>query len=462
LIGRLLKAFAAAATCSLPLAAAPPDAEISFVGQFGERGNQGPAGAFYYPHDIEVDSSGNLIIVEWGNARIQRCSPQGECEIIVENLTQQPAGLAIDDQDRMLLTSWPDAHNITICQPDGECSVLFGDFGAAPGEFNDPSGIEIDSRGRIVIADRQNDRMQFCDYQGDCIAFGSFNSGPDAVPGEFWEPAGTLADGTGRLFIGETGDEVISVCDEDGKCVARMGVAGTGVGEFKTPSSLALTSRGDLVVVEVSNHRIQLCDLSDYDLAGDCIAFGEQGIGEGQFRAPHGVYVDADDRVLISDQDNHRIQILQISYRNGQSDFRINAGLNDAWFDSATPGQGFFITVFEDIQTMFLTWFTFDAERPPTNVEAIVGEPGHRWLTAQGTYQSNVATLDISLTRGGVFDKAMPQPDSEAQGTIRVEFQNCNAAMLSFDMPSAGLAGEMPLERLALDNVRRCEIMTGQ
>lgn len=43
----------------------------------------------------------------------------------------------------------------------------------------------------------------------------------------------------------------------------------------------------------------------------------------------------------------------------------INAGFNDAWFNPATKGQGFLITVFPEIKQIFLAWFTFDTERPP-------------------------------------------------------------------------------------------------
>ena len=66
--------------------------------------------------------------------------------------------------------------------------------------------------------------------------------------------------------------------------------------------------------------------------------------------------------------------------------FEINAGLNDAWLNSATSGQGFLITVFPERKEMFLAWFTYDTERPPEDVTALLGEPGHRWLTAQGPY----------------------------------------------------------------------------
>ena len=55
--------------------------------------------------------------------------------------------------------------------------------------------------------------------------------------------------------------------------------------------------------------------------------------------------------------------------------FQINAGLNDAWFNPATAGQGLLIAVFPDAASMFIAWFTFDLERPGEGVEAQLGDP---------------------------------------------------------------------------------------
>jgi hypothetical protein len=454
--------FLVAATCPLVLGAAPPNAEITYLSQFGAQSNNGPAGTFSHPIGRALDSKNKLIISEWGNSRVQRCDYTGECEIIISDLDFQPTRLAVDSQDRILMSGWPDHHEITICTPDGECPSAFGTFGGEePGQFIDPSDIAIDHLGRIIIADRQNDRIQICDYEGNCTAFGTFNSGPGALPGEFWEPAGLLLDGTGRLFVGETGDEVVSVCNVSGACVARMGELGIGNGEFKTPSSLGMTSRGDLVVFESSNHRLQLCDISDYDIAGDCIIYGEAGNGDGQFMFPKG-FVDEQDRIVIADEDNHRIQILQITYLDEPTDFRINAGLNDAWFSPSTGGQGFIITVFEDIGMMFLAWFTYDSQRPDESTEAMLGEPGHRWLTAFGPYDGNVANLDLTLTSGGLFDSGIPMPDQVNDGTVSVEFEGCNLGMVTYNIFSAGLSGLVPIERIALDNVPACEARSGE
>ena len=135
----------------------------------------------------------------------------------------------------------------------------------------------------------------------------------------------------------------------------------------------------------------------------------------------------------------------------------INAGLNDAWFDPTTPGQGFFITVFPNSTSIFLAWFTYDTERPAPEVAANLGEPGHRWLTAFGTYSENSAVLEIELTSGGIFNEPQPMPVQAGDGEILLEFHGCNSGTITFNIDSIDQQGVIPIERIALDNVAACE-----
>lgn len=139
--------------------------------------------------------------------------------------------------------------------------------------------------------------------------------------------------------------------------------------------------------------------------------------------------------------------------------FSINPGMSDAWYDPATAGQGFLLTVLEDTGIVFLAWFTFDVERPPPEATAILGEPGHRWVTAQGPYQGDTATLDVFVSSGGVFDSAEPVVGPPVQdGTMTIQWTSCNSATLSYDIPSAG-EGVIPLERIVPDNGALCEAL---
>ena len=162
-------------------------------------------------------------------------------------------------------------------------------------------------------------------------------------------------------------------------------------------------------------------------------------------------------RVTPPHPGTNSVEALVIS--NNEPLFQIVSGLNDAWFNPLTPGQGFFISVFPDSGTIFLAWFTYDTIRPAGNVAALLGEPGHRWLTAFGPYADNEAILDIEVTSGGVFDSASPSPSQELDGTITLEFQDCNSATLIYDIPSLGLKGAIEIQRIALDNVPGCEEM---
>jgi len=139
--------------------------------------------------------------------------------------------------------------------------------------------------------------------------------------------------------------------------------------------------------------------------------------------------------------------------------FGINAGMNDVWYNDATNGQGMLISVFPDRKEMFLAWFTFDVERPPENVTALLGEPGHRWLTAQGPYDGNTANLTIYMTGGGVFDSADPAPatDLAGDGTLTMTFSDCLSGTARYPIAALGLSGVIPIQRVVADNVPLCE-----
>jgi plastocyanin len=159
-------------------------------------------------------------------------------------------------------------------------------------------------------------------------------------------------------------------------------------------------------------------------------------------------------------QDRNQNMNGRIVVQAGSPGININAGLNDSWFNPATGGQGFFITVFPDIEMMFLAWFTYDVERPPGSVTAMLGEPGHRWLTAFGPYVGDTATLDIELTQGGVFDASPPAPTQGPDGTMTVVFSDCNTGQVIYDITSVQLTGNVPIRRIANDNIPVCEALT--
>lgn len=158
----------------------------------------------------------------------------------------------------------------------------------------------------------------------------------------------------------------------------------------------------------------------------------------------------------LSVQDLDDLVAFMMSLGGEESGFFINPGLNDAWVEVGKPGQGFLITVFPEKGAVFLAWFTFDT-RPPESDSASLGEAGHRWLTAQGPFNRNVAKLEINLTRGGAFDSDDPVETSHDYGTALLEFTSCNAGTITYHIPELSIEGVIPIERIVPDNITLCE-----
>ena len=145
--------------------------------------------------------------------------------------------------------------------------------------------------------------------------------------------------------------------------------------------------------------------------------------------------------------------------------FKINAGLNDAWYYKPTDGQGFFITVFPDLGYVSLAWFTYDTELPAEDAVANLGDPGHRWLTAIGPIDGNQITMNITITSGGIFDDPAEIDRTDppgSDGTIMLTFESCSSGTIEYDIPSINRQGVIPIERVADDNIVICEALNSE
>ncbi len=142
--------------------------------------------------------------------------------------------------------------------------------------------------------------------------------------------------------------------------------------------------------------------------------------------------------------------------------FVMNPGLNDAWYNPATTGQGFFITIFPDLGFATLAWFTYDTELPPIDATANLGDPGHRWMTAGGVIENDHATMDIEFTSGGIFDAASDIVRTEppgSDGTLKLKFDNCSSGSIEYDIKTIDAQGTVPIQRVATDNVPLCDAL---
>lgn len=227
-------------------------------------------------------------------------------------------------------------------------------------------------------------------------------------------------------------------------------------------SLTASTANGRIYAIGGADGPVAINDVAEYDPASD--SWREVS----PMLTPRARFASAvvNDRIYAiggttSFGNPHFGMSLVEQYTPAAAGFSINPGLNDAWYDPLTSGQGFLISVLPDSALVFVAWFTYDTQRPPEDVAAVLGEPGHRWLTAQGSYSGHTANLTISNTAGGVFNAAQPAAitDPVAYGVMTIEFADCEAGLVSYEIASLGISGEIPIERIVADNVGLCEAL---
>lgn len=145
--------------------------------------------------------------------------------------------------------------------------------------------------------------------------------------------------------------------------------------------------------------------------------------------------------------------------------FVMNAGLNDAWYNPLTDGQGFFVTVFPDKGVISLAWFTYDTEHPAEDAGANLGNAGHRWITALGTFDGNKSVMQIDIASGGLFDDPAAVQHTDpvgSAGTITLTFEDCAVGLIEYDIASIDQQGSVPIQRIANDNAALCEALSGE
>jgi hypothetical protein len=104
-----------------------------------------------------------------------------------------------------------------------------------------------------------------------------------------------------------------------------------------------------------------------------------------------------------------------------------------AWYNPATPGQGFFIERIGN--TQFLAWFHNDWDLPDAAVTDFLAPARQRWLSMQGEVAPGAtqATLKIYQSSGGSFIHGSAGAPVEI-GSATLRFLSCDSATLSYEL----------------------------
>ncbi|OPH62099.1 hypothetical protein BC351_02345 [Paenibacillus ferrarius] len=275
----------------------------------------------------------------WGKGGVAAGSGLGEFN--------SPSGIAVDSNDNIYVA---DKLNHRIQKRDAITgtwskwgknyngpNVLDYGWGTNPGEFHLPTGVAVDHDGNVYVADTTNQRLQMLDAAtGKWTAWGKSGQSTGNKLGEFKQLTGVAVDSKGIVYVADYENHRIQkatieksvINDENGNAAILYtptwsefkkngGGPGSGLGEFDEPYGVAVDKQGNLYVADSNNHRIQKLLIAtnkwskwskDYD--GPDVPDNGYGSDLGEFDYPTGVAIDHMGNVYVADYNNHRIQKL--------------------------------------------------------------------------------------------------------------------------------------------------------
>jgi DNA-binding beta-propeller fold protein YncE len=227
----------------------------TFLGILGTKGTG--HGQLRNPSGIAVDRMGNIYVADGFNHWVQKLAPDGT--FIADWKGPEPGfygprRVAIGPDDSIYVVD--QGHNrIAKFNPDGRVLAAWGSAGNGDGQFNDPTSVTVDPvNNRVYVADPRNKRIQVFDETGKFLT-------KWPVPEWGW-PAGfedlVIDSQPGRLYASSTHLNTVFVFDLKGNRIGSL--TPKPPDKLEGPSALALTDR-KLYVLNMAGNRVSVIDL---------------------------------------------------------------------------------------------------------------------------------------------------------------------------------------------------------
>ncbi|HNV68407.1 MAG TPA: NHL repeat-containing protein, partial [Candidatus Ozemobacteraceae bacterium] len=218
----------------------------------------------------------------------------------------KPSGLALDSQGR-LFVACPGSNQILIFRlTDGVFLGMFSRPGRMQGTLDGPIDIDVRQDGLLAVAESTAKRVQIFNPDGSFVRELLYKEETpkrglqSLVPrGVFWMPGGEL------LVSYPTFNQVVA-WDMKGNIVWRYGVKGSGKGELSEPSFFCHGPEGHVFVSDSGNHRI--VEITPMGLFVKNFAMG-RGSSPGRLLRPGGIAFTSADSLFVADTGNNRVQI---------------------------------------------------------------------------------------------------------------------------------------------------------
>jgi DNA-binding beta-propeller fold protein YncE len=216
--------------------------------------------------------------------------------------------------------------------PEGVTNMFEGGRGTGRGQFDSPTGLAVDAKGNILVADTNNGRIEKFSPTGTFLS----TLGTDRIGhGQLGEPNGIAVDRSGNIYVAEVAsNHRVQKLAPDGTFIAEWKGPDAG---FYGPRRIAIGPDDSVYVVDQGRARVVKFGPDGQVLA----VWGSKGSSDGQFDDHTSVAVDpTTNKVYVADPRNKRIQVFD---SNGKfltkwsvPEWGRPAGFEDLVIDSKT------------------------------------------------------------------------------------------------------------------------------
>jgi DNA-binding beta-propeller fold protein YncE len=238
------------------------DRDGTFLRAWGE-------GVFPRAHGLQMGPDDTVWLTDDGDHSVRQCTLDGQVLMTLGTPGKPSAFMSGEPFHRCTHTALSPKGEIYVSDgygnarvhkyaPNGKLLLSWGSSGTDPGEFNIVHNIACDADGWVYVADRENHRVQVFDGNGKYETQWNNLHRPCGL----YMPSGSCP----ICYIGELGPGMavnrhapnlgprVTIVDNTGKRIGRIGAlhAGLGPDEFTAPHGIAVDSRGDIYVGEVT------------------------------------------------------------------------------------------------------------------------------------------------------------------------------------------------------------------
>lgn len=267
---------------------------------------------------IEFDSKGVLYALDGEQARLSRIV-EDTPETVIDGISLQQQGkakkqafsaFALIDDATVAIADSSTAH-IALLGLDGTVQANFGEKGKKAGMLKKPHDLAFSINRRAYIADTANHEIAV--YSPTGVFLYGLGQGESDPQQRLKQPEFIAIDRQERAYALQAGKKpVISIYEPSGQLIKRFDSLKLKsiFGKQLDLSAMAVAESGWIYLANSGSGKI-----IQFDWEADKIlqSFGSKGSGPGQFRDVTALAIAHDDRLAVVDQRNNKLDIYQVS-----------------------------------------------------------------------------------------------------------------------------------------------------